>query len=113
MTINDDAKEYGKKFLENEFQYLEISNGGIERLVEKSYKAGADAERKKYETALSALSEYLNLLKQDRKLFKLTLTGEDEPEPTKYMAIWMANAIKLRLSEEKLIKIFGIHTKGE
>ena len=44
--------------------------------------AGADAERKKYETALSALSEYLNLLKQDRKLFKLTLTGEDEPFDT-------------------------------
>lgn len=113
MSINDDAKEYGKKFLENEFQYLEISNGGIERLVEKSYKAGAEAEQKKYETALSALSEYINLLKQDRKLFKLTLTGEDEPEPTEYMATWMANAIKLRLSEEKLIKIFGIHTKGE
>ena len=76
-------------------------------------KAGAEVERKKYETALSDLSEYLNLLKQDRKLFKLTLTGEDEPIPTKYMVIWMANAIKLRLSEEKLIKIFGIHTKSD
>ena len=47
MAISDEAKEYGKKFLENEFQYLEISNGGIERLVEKSYEAGAKAERKR------------------------------------------------------------------
>ena len=48
MAINDDAKEYGKKFLENEFQYLEISNSGIERLVEKSYEAGAKAQRQKF-----------------------------------------------------------------
>ena len=83
------------------------------KYLKQARKAGVEAERKKYKTALSALSEYINLLKQDRKLFKLTLTGEDEPKPTKYMAVWMANTIKLRLSEEKLIKIFGIHTKGE
>ena len=52
MAISDDAKEYGKKFLENEFQYLEISNGSIERLVEKSYKAGAKAECQKFITML-------------------------------------------------------------
>ena len=64
MTINNDAKEYGKKFLENEFQYLEISNGSIERLVEKSYKAGAEAERQKCIEVLNGIdgkTEYESL----------------------------------------------------
>ena len=86
MAINDDAKEYGKKFLENEFQYLEISNSGIERLVEKSYKAGAKAERKR------CIEELNNI---DGK--------------TEYESLWFMEHVleRIRKREESSAKLVG------
>lgn len=76
-------------------------------------EARAD-ERQKIQKLEKALSEYLNLLEEDRRLFPLTLSGDDEPQPTKYMGYWIANTFKLKKSEEKLIKIFGEYkAKGE
>ena len=60
----------------------------------------------------NALTEYLYLSKQDEKIFPLTLSGDDKPQPTKYMAHWMSNLIKLKLSKEKLIKIFKEYKKS-
>ena len=71
-------------------------------------------ERQKIQRLEKVLSEYLNLLEEDKKLFPLTLSGDDEPQPTKYMGDWIANTIKLKKSEEKLIKIFREYkAKGE
>lgn len=76
-------------------------------------EARAD-ERQKIQRLKKALSEYLNLLEEDRRLFSLTLSGDDEPQPTKYMGDWIANTIKLKKSEKKLIKIFREYkAKGE
>jgi succinate dehydrogenase flavin-adding protein (antitoxin of CptAB toxin-antitoxin module) len=58
-----------------------------------------------------ALSEYLDLLEQDKKIFPLTMGGEDEPKPTKYMLQWIGNNIKLQLSEKNLIKVFEEYKK--
>ena len=70
--------------------------------------------RQKIQRLKKALSEYLNLLVEDRRLFSLTLSGDDEPQPTKYMGDWIANTIKLKKSEKKLIKIFREYkAKGE
>lgn len=58
-----------------------------------------------------ALSEYIDLLKQNEKIFPLTLSGKNEPKPTKYMTIWYANAIKLTSAEKKLICVFEEYKK--
>ena len=60
----------------------------------------------------NALTEYLYLSKQDEKIFPLTLSGDDKPQPTKYMARWMSNLIKLKLSKERLIKVFKEYKKS-
>ena len=97
-------------------KYHELNDKDIEsKARSEGYKQGQNdaAKRALPEKLEKALSEYLDLLKQDKKLFPLTLGGEDEPMPTKYMWLWMANNIKLQLSEGNLRKIFAEYEKHE
>ena len=60
-----------------------------------------------------ALSEYLNILAEDKRLFPQTATGKgDELMPTSAFGTWANNIIKLTAAEKKLRKVFREYKKA-
>ena len=73
----------------------------------------AENEEEAIKNLERALSEYLNISAEDKRLFPRAVTGSgDELMPTRAFGTWTKNIVKLIVAEKKLRKVFSEYKKA-